>query len=237
MGRNDYGRTPNVWQPAEVPPPFTGHDLGVGPAPTYGPVTTTTVTEYGYPPTSGGGAGGATGRGWRLLLDRSPETLKANGTFEFDRFDIEPSTAALQIASVWKFRNLDTVNRSVTIFIRMAGGSTDVASTGLAVAVGDTIQALAVFLFTGVLFRRVDASQVAFFFTGAANVATAGTQGGTGVPNNAAFSALHYSTNPINAGGIGPSWLDATNTLTLTIHASAINVEMTLRRLHVRVTG
>jgi hypothetical protein len=50
MGRNDYGRTPNVWQPAEVPPPFTGHDLGVGPAPTYGPVTTTTVTEYGYPP-------------------------------------------------------------------------------------------------------------------------------------------------------------------------------------------
>jgi hypothetical protein len=49
MGRNDYGRTPNVWQPAEVPPPFTGHDLGVGSAPTYGPVTTTTVTEYGYP--------------------------------------------------------------------------------------------------------------------------------------------------------------------------------------------
>lgn len=53
MGKGDYGITPNVWRPSEVPPGLIGSDLGVGAQPISGAVTTTTVTEYDYPPTLG----------------------------------------------------------------------------------------------------------------------------------------------------------------------------------------
>lgn len=46
----DYGKTPNVWRPAEVQVPGTGADLGLGAQPVFGEVYTETITEYGYPP-------------------------------------------------------------------------------------------------------------------------------------------------------------------------------------------
>jgi len=67
MGSNDYGRTPNVWQPSEVPNPNTGSDYGVGQAAQFGPTTTTTITEFGYPP----------GGGWTTLR-RLTNTISKN---------------------------------------------------------------------------------------------------------------------------------------------------------------
>jgi hypothetical protein len=233
MGRNDFGRTPNVWQPAEVPPPFTGHDIGVGPAPTYGPVTTTTVTEYGYPPVST--------TGWRLLLDRSPGLMKTNGTFEFDRFDIDPSIVALQVVSIWRYRNLDNVGQPVTVSIRALPGTglspvTVASAISAAIPAGGDVQAIAVHLFTGMFFRKVDDSQVVACMTGVANqIWVSATLGGTGGPANSTISAFFFASQAYLNRGLGPGWLDATLTMPLSLNASGTNVEMTLRRFQVRV--
>ena len=80
MGSNDYGRTPNVWQPSEVPNPNTGNDYGVGQAAQFGPTTTTTTTEFGYPPS----------RGWNTIV-RNTTTIQKNPSIDgttlvFDTF-------------------------------------------------------------------------------------------------------------------------------------------------------
>jgi hypothetical protein len=69
VGFNDYGTTPNVWRPSDVPYPNTGDDTGVGQQPNGSglgqEVTTTTTNESNSPIMPG----------WNLLAD-----MRTNGT-------------------------------------------------------------------------------------------------------------------------------------------------------------
>ena len=95
MGAGDYGKTPNVYQPSEVPGPNTGSDLGVGPQPLVGTTTQTSVAQYGYP-----GSGNTQVR-WVILHQAFPHFAVSTTTTQVvDTIVLSPRTVFLHFV-VW----------------------------------------------------------------------------------------------------------------------------------------